>query len=52
MKDSKSKTTTSEVCLGYQPLDKGYQAQSNETIDTSKPPKQGSGVPQKKSNSK
>lgn len=51
MKDSKSKTTAKAIS-GYQPLEKGYQAQSNGTIDKSNPPKQGSGVPQKKSKSK
>ena len=50
MKDNKSKTT--KVSAGYQPFEKGYQAQSNGTIDKSNPPKQGSGVPQKKSDSK
>ena len=50
MKDSKSKTT--KAISGYQPLEKGYQAQNSGTIDKSNPPKQGSGVPQKKSKSK
>ena len=48
--NNKSKTT--KVFSGYQPVEKGYQAQSSGTIDTSKPPQQGSGVPQKKSESK
>ena len=52
MKDNKSKTTTTKVSDGYQPLEKGYQAQSSGTIDKSNPPKQGSGVPQKTSKSK
>lgn len=50
MKDSKPKTT--KVTSGYQPLEKGYQAQNSGTIDKNNPPKQGSGVPQKKSKSK
>ena len=48
--NKKSKTT--KVFSGYQPVEKGYQAQNSGTIDRNNPPKQGSGVPQKKSKSK
>ena len=48
--NNKSKTT--KVSAGYQPFEKGYQAQSSGTFDKLKPPKQGSGVPQKNSESK
>jgi hypothetical protein len=52
MEPNKSNKTKHDLYGGYQPLEKGYQAQDTGTIDKSKPPTQGSGVPSKKGNSK
>ncbi|NPE28967.1 hypothetical protein HNV12_13585 [Methanococcoides sp. SA1] len=52
MTNDKATKTKTKIFGGYQPIEKGYQAQNTGTIDKSNPPKQGSGVPAKKNNSK